>query len=223
MPSIVTHHLFSKDVEAYISKKINKECYYIFAQSFDNLFYYKFFLPILGQKIRKLGNDAQRGKTNEYFKSILEFIKAKNLENNEDLLAYLYGSICHFALDSIAHPYVIYETGLASVDKKYRGGHEKMEVMIDAILYEEKTKTPLRKANLANVLLPKIKFSQELKEGITDAFSNTFHIQNIGHIYEKSYKTGNKILHYFVTDHYGMKKKIYQVIDLFGGKRMYQY
>ena len=46
MPSIVTHHIFAKEVKKQLPKniqsKINNDIFYIFAQSFDNLFYYKF-------------------------------------------------------------------------------------------------------------------------------------------------------------------------------------
>ena len=41
MPSIVTHHLFAKDCLLDYEKKVNKNIYYIFAQSFDNLAYYQ--------------------------------------------------------------------------------------------------------------------------------------------------------------------------------------
>ena len=104
MPSIVTHHLFAKDCLKDTKLKKNIDIYYIFAQSFDNLFYYKFFIPGQGKKIRKLGNLGQKSKTNEYFLNILDYIKQHQQQNNEELLAYLYGSICHYTLDSNAHP-----------------------------------------------------------------------------------------------------------------------
>ena len=70
MPSIVTHHYFAKD----ILNKLNNETkqtfqnsysiFLIFAQSFDNLFYYKLLTPWLGKKERTLGYDAQKIKVN---------------------------------------------------------------------------------------------------------------------------------------------------------------
>ena len=73
MPSIVTHHYFARDVFEALPTKIQNtfksslDIYFIFAQSFDNLFYYKFFTPWQGKEIRKLGNEAQLTKVNLYF------------------------------------------------------------------------------------------------------------------------------------------------------------
>ncbi len=223
MPSIVTHHLFAKDCLKKTNIEVDNDIYFIFAQSFDNLFYYKFFTPFLGKKIRRLGNRAQREKINDYFLNILIYIKNNNLQNNKEINAYLMGSICHYALDTTCHPYIIYNSGITNIDKKYRGGHEKMEVMIDAILYEKKTHQKLKDANLSNTLLPLKKFSSELKNIIDTTFQKTFAIENIGTIYEKSYKTGHFILKYFVTDHTGIKKKMYQIKDYFSQGKMYQY
>ena len=224
MPSIVTHHLFAKDV---LTKNkninINQNVYYIFTQSFDNLFYYNFFMPFLGNKIKKLGRNAQKQNVNKYFKNIIQYIKNNNLTTNEDLLAYLYGSYCHYVLDSYCHPYIIYNTGAIENNIKYRGNHEQMETMIDAILYKEKTGNDLKNAKLANILLPKIKFSNELKNCLNNVFFKTFKINNIGPIYEKSYKTGNFILKYFVTDKTGIKKQIYKIKDIFGNGKKYQH
>ena len=135
MPSIVTHHYFAKD----ILNKLNNETkqtfqnsysiFLIFAQSFDNLFYYKLLTPWLGKKERTLGYDAQKIKVNLYFENIINEIEKKPTSNN---LAYLYGSYCHYILDSTCHPYVIYQAGDEEKDKKYNGLHEKIEENIDA-------------------------------------------------------------------------------------------
>ena len=202
MPSIVTHHLF--------------------AQSFDNLFYYHFFTSFKNP-VRTTGKIAQRTKTNEYFLNILNYLKKHQLENNPDALGYLFGSICHYALDSTCHPFVIYQTGSLDINKKYRGGHEKMEVMIDAIMYEKKEKKPLYKEKLSNILLPKVTFSNELNNILNYTFNKTFNINNMGPKYEQSAKTGHLILKYFVTDRTGIKKQIYKLKDKFGQGKMYQY
>ena len=205
-----------------ITKNINLDVYYIFAQSFDNLTYYNFFKPWQDHKINKLGHLAQRTKTNDYFKNILDYIVDNNYQNNPDLLAYFYGSICHYVLDSICHPFIIYQSGYASLAKKYQGLHEKNEVMIDAIMYQEKTHQKLKNASLASTLLPKIKFSKELLDCLDYTFLKTYNTENMGKIYHKSYQTGHFILKFFVTDHTGLKKQIYKIKDLFGPKR-YQY
>lgn len=218
MPSIVTHHYFAKQVLNNLPEKVKnnicEEYYYIFAQSFDNLFYYKFFTPWKGKKIRELGTLAQKTNVNKYFENILNTIEENNLENNQDILAYLYGSICHYSLDSITHPLIIYQSGDVTINMKYRGQHEKIETNIDAYIYQKYEKKALKDAKLANQLLPKISFSNELKNIITTVFKKTFSFSNMGPIYEKSTHTGNFILKYFVTDKSGIKKKIYKLKDI---------
>ena len=222
MPSIVTHHLFARDCLKGFESLVDKDIYYVFAQSFDNLFYYHFFTS-LKNEVKKVGGIAQRTKTNDYFLNILNYIKEHNLRNDKEVIGYLFGSICHYALDSTCHPFVIYQSGTTDADYKYRGGHEKMEVMIDAIMYEKKIGKPLYKENLADTLLPKKKFKKDLEKTIDYAFKKTFGIDNMGLLYQESYHTGNFILKYFVTDKLGIKKPIYKIKDLFGKGRMYQY
>lgn len=234
MPSIVTHYLFSEDALYHSKQKIQKEIlsshklYNIFAQSFDNFFYYNFLSLKSGKEIQSFGIKAQRIKTNEYFKNIILTIKNQHQENNPDALAYLYGSLTHYVLDSNCHPFVIYNSGWLeekNPDLTYRGKHEEMEVNIDAIYYKEKTNQNLYKESLANILLPKQKFSQELKNILDQTYKETFHMNNIGKIYEKSVNQGHTIIKYFVTDHYGMKKLAYTFFDSIFKKnpRKYQY
>ena len=229
MPSIVTHHIFSKDVYESLpiktKEQINVKEYTLFAQSFDNLFYYHYLTPWTGKEIRNLGHSAQNEKINLYFENIIDYITNHHLENNIDLKSYLYGSFCHYLLDSFCHPYIIYCTGISNVNKKYRGLHEKMEVNIDAYLYEKRNSTPLYKAKLADTLLPKFNFSEELKNCITYTFQKTFQKDNLGTIYEQSVRTGNFLLKYGVTDRTGCKKLLYMLKDSlpFQTGRKYQY
>ena len=229
MPSIVTHHIFAKEVKKQLPKKIQNEItddiFYVFAQSFDNLFYYKFLTPWQGKKIRELGHLAQQEKVASYFENILEYITNNQLEKNKDCLSYLYGSICHYVLDYHCHPFVIYYTGVPSVNLKYRGLHEKMEVNIDAYMYQKYTGKELKSAKLADILLPKTKFSKQVKNTIDYTFLNTFQTTNMGNIYEKSTSTGNFLVKYFVTDTLGIKKQLYKIEDCLmkNSPRKYEY
>jgi len=233
MPSIVTHYLFAEDVLNHSTNKIQQELtnsielYHIFAQSFDNLFYYNLLNIKKGNKIRKFGNLAQRQNTALYFQNIIINIKKNHLENNSEALAYLYGSLTHYLLDSHCHPFIIFQAGWIDEENpkfKYRGNHEEIEVNIDAILYQEKKKRPLYQAKLSNILLPKVKFSKELKELMNQTFLETFQKEKIGEIYEKSTNQGHNILKYFVTDHLGIKKESYKIFDaiFFKNKTKYQ-
>ena len=71
-------------------------------------------------------------------KNIICYIKDNHLENDSSLLAYLYGSICHYILDKKCHPYIYYYSGDVNQDSRKSGAHEKMEVAIDAYMLKYK-------------------------------------------------------------------------------------
>ncbi len=229
MPSIVTHHIFANDVFQYlphsIQEKIEKPIYHIFAQSFDNLFYYQFLTPWKGENIRDFGEKAHSEKTNLYFKNILEYIKKNKLEKKKEILSYLYGILTHYILDSTCHPFIFYYTGYKRIDQKYIGLHEKMEVNLDAYFYEQKYHQKLSQVKLADTLLSKVHFSNDLKKCLDEVFSKTFHYEDMGSIYEQSVKTGNLLLKLGVTDRSGIKKQIYKIKDTIipSKERKYQY
>ena len=55
------------------------------------------------------------------FEELVEFYKYRkenNLENNNDVLTFLYGYIMHYALDTKVHPYVIHKAGIFNKKKK---------------------------------------------------------------------------------------------------------
>lgn len=234
MPSIVTHYLFSEQVLEKTTNKIKRQIepnvnlYHIFAQSFDNLFYYNLLNLKKGKQIREYGTKNQREKCAEYFKHIIQNIIEQNLQNNSDILAYLYGSLTHYILDRNCHPFIIYQAGWIdskNPNYKYRGNHEKIEVSIDALLWKEKKNTELHKTKLHNTLLPKVNFSKELNKLITQTYEQTFNQKNMGNIYETSTRQGHFILKYFVTDKTGLKKIAYKLFDKLFDKNttMYQY
>ena len=121
MPATYTHHLFSEDVFKVVNEKTQLrikdeiEIYKLFAKSFDIFYFTKSNLGYLGH----------HKNINEYFKNIILFMRNNNLTDNSQILAYLYGSICHYVLDTTCHPFVFYKTGRYNIkDKstyKYKG------------------------------------------------------------------------------------------------------
>ena len=48
--------------------------------------------------------------TRSYFKTLLKLIKENNLQDNSEVMAFLYGHLDHFILDIIMHPLIYYMT-----------------------------------------------------------------------------------------------------------------
>lgn len=223
MPSIYVHNYFAKEVNKKIKdlnvRQINDDTYMnIFAQSFDNLFYYNFY-KIKGKEYQKLGHYAHTHKTWEYFKNMLEYVKQNNKYDDENL-GYIYGSICHYQLDSTAHPYIHYFSGRydkknKKETKKYIGNHAVNEIMLDAIYFSKNNKITYNKFKVYKELIPKIEFSNNLKDTINYVFSKTFNKKNIGQIYNKAYNQSRLSYKYLMYDRFGIKKKIYRIVDFF--------
>lgn len=213
MPATVTHNIFAKDVFKVIDVntqtkiKDNVEVFNLFAQSFDIMFFSN----------SKLGHKAHNYNSNLYFESIIKYIRNNNLYNNSQILAYLYGSICHYVLDSTIHPFVFYYTGrVKSKDKntyKYRGLHSYFEYMIDAILYKEKYNKDIYKTNITKEVFPKIKFSRELNDAIDYAYLQAFNCNKGAKDINKGRKVFKFLMKHGMCSRFRVKKALIQFFD----------
>lgn len=222
MPSITTHHFFSKEILNHLTKKelskIDKELiiYHTFAQSHDYLFYYTFDFKN-AKKIQNLGHIAHHKNTQEYIINIIKKIKKHHLENNQQAVAYLYGVITHYVLDTTCHPFIFYKTGVYrkndKMTHKYHGEHNHIEKDIDAIIYQKYTNQKYNKCNLNKDIIKKPLFNQTLINLINQVYQETYNIKNIGNYYIKSIKHTKIINSLIINDYFGIKRAIYTLID----------
>lgn len=222
MPSITTHHFFAQEVLNHMNKKEHKRIqkeetiYYTFAQSHDYLFYYTFDLKN-AKRIKELGHRAHHEETQNYLLNIIREIKENHLENNQQAVAYLYGSVTHYVLDATCHPYIFYKTGIFRKDnpssRKYKGEHNHMEKDLDAIYYEKYTNKKYNKCNLNKEIIKNPLFSKELTNLITTVYKKTYNEDNIGFYYYKGIKHAKIINFLVINDYFGIKRAIYKTID----------
>lgn len=230
MPSCTTHRIFGEQVmnKAKLNNMIDTKVYAIFNQSFDNLMYYHFFGYKNKKRIQKLSKKGHRKNTQKYLINIVKLIKENNLTFNKQCLAYLYGSINHYVLDSTMHPFIFYKTGVYNEKKinsyKYNGLHTKMEAMLNVYFFEKTYHKKYYKSKFYQKDFPKTKFSASLLNLIDQTFLYTYNEKNVGKIYYSSYKTGKFIFRFGVYDRFRVKKLIYSFIDLFRkNKRLIKY
>jgi len=213
IPATYTHHIFTEDVFKSLDLEIKDrfqsslDLFKLFGKSFDILFFIDF----------KLGRFAHANDVNLYFKYIIKYIKENNLESNSDVLAYLYGSICHYVLDSVVHPYVFYKTGnYIYKDKntlKYKSGHGTLEYMIDSIMYQNRNNKDIYKTKLAKKVFPKIRFSEELKGILNYTYENVFKVNNYSKTIYKGVRNYKLCLKFIMCSRFGVKKFFYKIID----------
>lgn len=142
MPNIITHGLFAKSVYDEISDQNLKEIIKEFPREFiigsngpDFLFFYKFFEKKY-ESIRKLGNQVHSGHVNEFYEKAFELINNQKDEKlKKAMTSYIAGHLCHWALDSRAHPYIFYKTG--SYSGLSASMHHRFESMMDAMMLKK--------------------------------------------------------------------------------------
>ena len=223
MPATITHAFFADDLydklDITTKEKIKKEkkSLRMFAQNTDPLMFYNITNLKKGKNIRKQQYICHSIKTNEFFYNLITYIKKNKYYNDPKVLTFLYGFIAHFALDSNAHPYIIYKTGMYDKkDKsttKYNCLHHYMETFIDNTMINERIKTNYKKFNIGNYVFTLKKFSNNLNNTINYTFNKTFNLKYMSKIYYTSLKQMKLFINLFRKDSYGIKKTAYKLID----------
>ena len=145
MPNIITHTLFAREIKEKLDWPIqelikkNPQLFDIGSNGPDFLFFHCFSPKRVYHKktLRSLGGQAHVKHISEFYLSAIDSIrKEKDPQIREQMLVYTMGHLCHWALDSTAHPYVYYRTG----NERQRDSwwHHRLESLIDAIMLKVK-------------------------------------------------------------------------------------
>lgn len=146
MPNIITHVIFAQEVlsqekNTEIAAVINRNqhLYEIGANGPDFLFFShaKPWEAYKSHTLNHLGSKMHAQKINAFYSEAVNCITRQTVTDvRKDMMAYLFGHLCHWALDMVAHPYVFYRTG--NCKGKSASYHHRMESMIDAIVLKDK-------------------------------------------------------------------------------------
>lgn len=107
MPSVYAHNRFGNDLLKLLpenTKSIilkHKELYDLGLQGPDLLFFYH---PVFRNYVNQLGHQIHNWKGRKFFQTAVRQIRCQR--DQEASIAYICGVACHYALDSICHPYV---------------------------------------------------------------------------------------------------------------------
>lgn len=104
-----------------------------------DLFYYH--SPVLKAGLRHLGTKYHQQTGREFFQRVC---RVARLENSEAATAYIYGVLCHYALDSACHPLILEQTALGTAN------HTQIEREFDRFLLEKDGKVPPESQDLSN-------------------------------------------------------------------------
>ena len=230
MPATITHSFFVKDVYDIlpdeIKEKIDIRRAKMFGQSTDSLLFYNLFSILPGKSIRKFQKYFHSHNTQDFFLNLLKYMKDNSI-HDVDTYSFLLGFICHYALDSTLHPYVLYKTGVFNKNVpstyKYNNVHAFMESFIDNDMVKRRLKMNPYKFRTSNFCFDIYPFSRELQKTIDYTFYNTYKLRDMSSIYYKSLKQMRYSLTIFRRDVYGIKKFFYKLLDSFTSKRCFRY
>lgn len=138
MPTVITHALMAQDVVQTLDATEVSRCieshpqaYFYGAQGPDFLFFYRYFSNCSGSKyIREIGNELHDNYVNDFYKIAIQYTQSLSGYKKSIFISYMAGHLCHWALDSIAHPYVFHFTGLIENETRY--DHFRFEASLDA-------------------------------------------------------------------------------------------
>lgn len=230
MAGTITHTYFASDVyDSFDKKKKEQFKNYIeniktYGQGHDILFFYYSLNLKKGKYIRKQANLFHKKNTKLFFINIIKYIKENNLENDLEIVSFLYGYICHYTLDYTTHPYVTYKGGIFKPEKKetykYNSKHSEIETYIDCYMMNKRENIDNKLVKFYKFSLNYTKPSGKLISLINNCFQNTYNIKNIGSYYFKSLKIMKKLYRIMRYDKTGIKLKFYKIIDKFLPKKV---
>lgn len=229
MPDLWTHMLCGHEVLKHIEEGSFKEIieneiklFNLGTQGGDIFFYYKFWPWIGNMDGTDYAHFVHTKRTGELFINGLDYLKYK-IDNENDfnkIFSYLAGFMCHFAMDTSAHPYIFYFSGIYDSKKpetkKFIGWHKKLEVIIDTILLEEKKgmktfRNPAHKEIYIGKSVP-----QSIKDFFTNVMDKLYGGKINGDFINIAYKDmihGLKIMH----DTTGIKASIVRAYEFLTG------
>jgi len=214
MADIYLHSRLAEKVIDTLDYDFNKSVVFTAAQGPDPLYY--LFLDKEGKEYRYYADRMHDTNTRMLLTHMTQYVKK---HNNKDTYSFLVGFLCHYALDVKIHPYVYYNVGL--YDKKdpsthqYRGLHMKFERSIDAVMIQQDEKMKAHKYRLTKKYFPLKQVPEDVENILGYALKQTYGKDNGNEMYRNGVKTMHFNVKHIITDRFGIKKKAYQLLDLF--------
>lgn len=143
MPNLITHTIFAQEAANGLENSDvlqgRMHLFGVGANGPDFLFFEGLSLRPGSKQapIRKYGSRFHHGHVNNFYQSALRSIRQeKDPLIKADMTAYVLGHLCHWALDSVCHPYIFGRTGAYEAASSTR--HHTLESLLDAVMLKVK-------------------------------------------------------------------------------------
>ena len=169
MPSYVSHTIMARDVYKKL-KDDNVDLDYMLTYS-------------LGGDLSKFAKCRYKShdlKTRDkFFDNLIKYVKDNKLERDPKVKGVIYGHLCHYAFDDLAHPLI---RKLCKVCDYNKNNHGLLEVYYDIYLVNKKCKLPLSKYD--NKALFKGKMTKEIAGMLDYAYFKTYNCKHLSRYYK---------------------------------------
>lgn len=167
MPDIAQHHVFGQDVRASLPAEIRSfllDTPYVFALfGPDPWFVYRIWKRRSGR-----GRRMHTTKTGDFLAALA--LRARDGSARQEMFSYLAGFLCHYALDSTAHPYIVWQTTVTWPTKK---AHLDLEHALDVNLMKREgfwgEKHPLTDHHF-----PKLQLPERMAEDLDGVYQSVY-------------------------------------------------
>lgn len=217
MPNIITHTLFADEVSDLLGLDVmlgRHQLFEIGGSGPDVLFFHgisPYKTPVVSKFIRQVGSELHEGHVNDFYKSALNSIRReKNNQIRDDMIIYVCGHLCHWALDSTMHPYIFYKTGF----KRPRSAwdHHRFESLMDALMLKYKRDETIQDYDVTKITRHKPFQARAMARIYIPAIKDIFDIDVRPYVIEEALQDWNDMQGVF-RDKTGRKIKGFQTLE----------
>lgn len=212
MPDAVTHCFLAEAAKnacdiSYLNNHF--DLMQIGSQGPDPFFYYHFLPWMPNNGANKIASRLHTESTKPFLELII------SLADDDESKAWVSGFLTHFALDTVAHPYVFHRTGLFNKETQAnRGYHLMLERAIDNIYIEQRGNYP----NIYNIKqrhFSRKEIPQRIVDILNQAGATLYDQPNMGDMYRQGYTDFRNAFRSLNFDPIGFKKMIFKIVDTF--------
>lgn len=143
MPACITHNLFAADVLSRLDEPGIDRCAYAWgAQGPDFLFCHRYFKTMRDKSIKTLQEYGSLMHSTSPSKTLEAMRRFTAAHDGSTYRSYVLGFVCHYSLDSTAHPYVNARAAELAEEREHETQdtmHGEIEASLDAIVLRWKT------------------------------------------------------------------------------------
>lgn len=214
MPACLTHYLFAKAVlEVLPEKTVTDLCAYSWgAQGPDFLFCHRYFPWMKGRSLKAYGNKLHETQPSATLTAMRDFLKRCD---EPGYRSYVFGFLCHYSLDSTAHPYINALAERLLAERSYETKstlHGEIEAALDAIVLRSETGKLPSEVSLGS-MFPK---NEAVQRRIARLYREVLFQAYGADIKEEELLRATKDAHFVfscLTDRSGLKKKAFDLIE----------